>query len=52
MEAPRVKEVMRLGTWEERVPGLLWICEPSGGEDFYFSLEGWRLDRLTDEQFC
>jgi hypothetical protein len=48
MEAPRVKEMISSGTWEERTPGL-WICEPSGGEDFYFSLEGWRLDRLTYE---
>jgi hypothetical protein len=43
MEAPRVKEMISSGTWEERTPGL-WICEPSGGEDFYFSLEGWRID--------
>jgi hypothetical protein len=48
MEAPRVKEMISSGTWEEKTPGL-WICEPSGGEDFYFSLEGWRLDRLTYE---
>jgi hypothetical protein len=48
MEAPRVKEMISSGTWEERTPGL-WICQPSGGEDFYFSLEGWQIDRLTDE---
>ncbi|HEY5140521.1 MAG TPA: hypothetical protein VIJ25_14570 [Methylococcales bacterium] len=55
MEAPRVKEMRNVlnskpgpATWEEKVPGV-WVCEPSGGEDFYFSLEGWRLDRLTYE---
>jgi hypothetical protein len=47
MEAPRVQEVRDvlkskpgLGTWEEKT---------SGGEDFYFSVEGWRV---LDEQSC
>jgi gamma-glutamylcyclotransferase (GGCT)/AIG2-like uncharacterized protein YtfP len=45
MEAPRVKEMISSGTWEERVPGLLWICEPSGDEGSYFSVEGWQVGR-------
>jgi hypothetical protein len=44
MEAPRVKQVIDLGTWEERSPGL-WVYQPSGGEDLYFSVEGWQIDR-------
>jgi hypothetical protein len=37
-----------LGTGEERTPGL-WVCQPSGEEDFYFSVEDWQVDRLTYE---
>jgi hypothetical protein len=42
MEAPRVKQVIDLGTWKERTPGL-WVCEPSGEKDFYFSIENWQV---------
>ena len=44
MEAPRVKEVIGPATWKERTPGL-WVCQPSGDEGFYFSVEGWQIVR-------
>jgi hypothetical protein len=48
MEAPRVQQMNGLGTWQERTPGL-WVCQLVGGEDFYFSVEGWRVKRLSSE---
>jgi hypothetical protein len=44
MEAPRVKEMIGAATWEEKAPGF-WVCKPSGDGDFYFSVEGWQVDR-------
>ena len=44
VEAPRVKEVICGGTWEERTSGL-WVCQFSGDGGSYFSLEGWHVDR-------
>jgi hypothetical protein len=51
MESPRIQEVREVlkskpgaGTWEEKNP-LLWIFTPAAGEDFYFSVEGWQVDR-------
>jgi hypothetical protein len=38
MEAPSVREVIGLSTGKERTPGLL-ICQLSGKEDFYFTIE-------------
>jgi hypothetical protein len=51
MQSGRIQEVIGAGTWQERTP-LLWVCEPSGEEHLYFSLEGWRIDRLGYEQSC
>jgi hypothetical protein len=48
MEAPRVQEIVGAGTWEERTPGL-WIIQPSGGVNFYLSVEGWQVKRLSSE---
>jgi hypothetical protein len=55
MEAPRVQEVRDilkskpgLGAWEERTSGL-WVCQPSGDEGFYFTVESWQVNRLTYE---
>jgi hypothetical protein len=45
MESPRVKEVIGVGTWEEKAPGL-WICHPFSDSDFYFSIEGWHVNGL------
>jgi gamma-glutamylcyclotransferase (GGCT)/AIG2-like uncharacterized protein YtfP len=44
METPRVQEVIGSGTWEERTP-ILWIFTPAAGEELYFSVEGWQIDR-------
>jgi hypothetical protein len=44
MEAPRVKELLGTGTWEERTPHL-WIFQPAAGDDFYCSLEACQIDR-------
>jgi hypothetical protein len=42
MKAPRDKEVIGTGTWEERTSGI-WICRPSDDGDFYFSVESWQV---------
>jgi hypothetical protein len=48
MEAPRVQEVIGLGTWEERTPGL-WVCHPFSDSDFYFSIKDWHVNGLGAE---
>jgi hypothetical protein len=44
MEAPRVQEVIGSGNWEQRASDY-WFYQPSGEEDFYFSIEGWQVDQ-------
>jgi hypothetical protein len=48
MKAPGIPQVIGVGIWEEKTSGL-WICKPFSDSDFYFSVEAWRIDRLTYE---